>query len=189
MPFNVNFLSVADHDDPAVAEAYRTSVWETTVAVYDDVDNVNSYVSMSWRNGQGPGTGSVDRVKPWSACVLAVPDLLSRIPVTGKGNGSCIDVADSYCLYGLESMAQAAFEVALGQVDDFNGDDVAQACLSIHELPISPGCWKDKSDTASTIKGMSHSPQQHLRDAVPSRQKCQMFLPCGKSLPSGHASS
>lgn len=158
VPFHVNFLAAADHDDPAVVDKCRTSPWDTKVAVYDNVQNANSYLSISWRSGEGPGAISGDPSMPWSACVLTMPELFEHVTVTGQGNGSCIDVANATCLYGLESMAQAAFAAALGQVESFTPDQVAEACLSIQELRISSDCFKDKDITedVSNVKGELH---------------------------------
>lgn len=156
IPFNVDYLSVPNYTDPAVLDKYCTSAWDTSVAVYDNGVDADTYLSMSWRQGQGPGASAMrGRDRSWSACVVAIPGLLDRVTVTGKGNGSCFDVAPPGCLYGLQYMAQVAFAGALGQVDDPGSDYMIKACEGIHRLPISPGCWANKTDKSSNITGMS----------------------------------
>lgn len=155
IPFSLDFLSVPNRTDPDVIEKHRTSIWESSVYVYDNDNFVESYASLAWPGGQGPrADGSRRSSKPWNACVVAVPGLFDRLVVKGQGDGTCFDVAEDYCVSAVMSYARTMLQISLNSVDNVDdSDEIEQACRAIRELPISPDCFREKTENTN-VQGM-----------------------------------
>lgn len=156
VPFNVDLTAQPNYTDYNVFQRYSTSVWESKVAVIDDSSSFNSFVSLRWPRGEGPGARPVAPGKEWNGCVIALPQLFELAQPTSSGNGSCIDVLNGDCVATLTSNAMSMWEVSIRQESSLTPAAYARACQSIDNLLLVPTCLRTPSagKAAQFIRGV-----------------------------------
>lgn len=173
IPFNVDVVGPPDHRmDESIGNFY-TSVWESKVSVHETSDSIQSFVSLKWPDGQGPGAAPISANKTWNACVLAMPDLREIVGAPGPGDGSCYDLVYPACLESMASLVSRTFLAYLGSSKPITPESVAYACKSVVDITMLPPlCVKsppppkphdsddsDDSDQLTTIKGNHYKPK------------------------------
>lgn len=152
IPFDVDFISLPDYQTESAYDRYSNSIWTTKVAVYDDTENFDSVISLSWPAGKGPGAPPVAN-KTWSACVIAMPDLFTKLNITSQGNGTCFDVVDSDCLYHLMTTALSYWDSSIDGQTNLTDSVLTQACKSAAGLPLISQCFGRSTGSQSSISG------------------------------------
>ncbi|KAJ3493592.1 hypothetical protein NLG97_g4635 [Lecanicillium saksenae] len=166
IPFDIDFLSISDHSAQSTIAKYSTSKWEIGVAVYEDNEQFDTFVDVSWPVGEGPGAKTLVNGDPWNACAIVLPGLLEILNVAGPGNGSCVDVIGKPCFESLVSLAWARYSNALGSVRNPTEETLEKACRFASQLPLVSECLGKQTDDVVPIRGYGKSNPQNGRPFV-----------------------
>lgn len=153
VPFNVDFTAQPDFRTLEVLERSLTSTWESRVSIYDVEDKFVTFVSLQWPRGEGPGAPPIGDNKQWTACVIAMPDLFTRMGVQTPGNGSCFDVAQPECLKHIESYVARTWDVLIREERPFSVASAARVCGEFESIPFPPSCFGELFQNESEIIG------------------------------------
>lgn len=156
IPFDLDFLSLPDHQSVAAFAKASTSDWQTSVSVYEEDGQIDTLVDVSWPVGQGPDAKPLTSGDAWSACVIALPQLFTTLGINGPGNGSCFDVVESRCLSSVISEALNRYGAGLASQDYPSVADQRDACRIASELHLGGVCFgKPGTDDLVALQGES----------------------------------
>jgi hypothetical protein len=112
----------------AYDQSLLTSPWTISAAVYSTDSAIDSQLSVSWPDGQGPSPTLSSNRTHWDVCVVYFADLFQHFNVSGfTGNGTCFDLIGPKCIHYLTTEVQS-------------GDLLKAGCTGVVEVPIPESC-------------------------------------------------
>jgi hypothetical protein len=123
LPSNATIQQYLTYDTSLI-----TSTWTLSVEVFSLDSAIDSRLSVSWPEGQGPSPALPSSQIHWDICAVYFADLFQRFDVQGvTGNSSCFEIIGPKCLNYLTTQVQS-------------GDLLKAGCSGVVEVPIPETC-------------------------------------------------